>query len=287
MNQKRGEAMTNPLSLKKKPEGKKITVGSLFSGIGGIELGLERTGGFKTIWFCENDEYASAVLRKHWPEVPNLGDITEVDWDAVERPEMLTGGFPCQDISIAGRKKGIQADTRSGLWHEYFRAISALRPGLALIENVPELANNGLDIILSDLASIGYDAEWNRLSACQCGATHPRFRLFTLAYPMRNGWKFQLCEGRNDSEEGKQVEETKQPKVRTGGFWSNPRTSGIAERMWRVQRKEWLAEPDVGRVAHGVSNRVDRIKCLGNAVVPQVAQVVGEMILECKTGVKP
>ena len=103
-----------------------ITVGSLFSGIGGIELGLERTGGFKTIWNCEIDPYASAVLKKHWPDVPNLGDITKVDWDGVERPEMLCGGFPCQDISVAGKGKGIEGGYRSGLWFEYAKAIGQL-----------------------------------------------------------------------------------------------------------------------------------------------------------------
>src|SRR3990167_11328772 len=110
-----------------------ITVGSLFSGIGGIEYGLEKTEGFRTIWFVENYRYASAVLRKHWPAIPNLGDITKIEWEKVEKPDMLTGWFPCQDISIAGKRKGINAE-RSGLWKEYAKAIRILRPKYALIE---------------------------------------------------------------------------------------------------------------------------------------------------------
>ena len=159
-----------------------ITVGSLFSGIGGLELGLERTGGFKTIWFVENDKYASAVLKKHWPTVPNYGDITKVDWNAVEKPDMLTGGFPCQDISVAGKKAGLKEGTRSGLWFEFAKAIRVLRPRFALVENVPNLANLGLDRVLSDFAEMGYDAEWGIVSAADVGAPHLRKRLFIVAY---------------------------------------------------------------------------------------------------------
>jgi DNA (cytosine-5)-methyltransferase 1 len=164
-----------------------LTVGSLFSGIGGIELGLERTGHFRTIWNCEIDPYASAVLKKHWPEVPNLGDITKVDWNGVQKPDLICGGFPCQDISQAGGQAGLRKGKRSGLWSEYAKAIRVLRPRFALIENVPALSYLGLDVVLSDLASCGYDAEWTLISAQSVGAPHIRERLFVCAYSVRDG----------------------------------------------------------------------------------------------------
>lgn len=159
-----------------------LTLGSLFSGIGGIELGFERTGRFHTIWQCEFDPYASAVLRKHWPGVPNLGDITKVDWAAVEKPDVICGGFPCQDISVAGKGQGIKEGTRSGLWKEYAHAIRELRPRYVIVENVAMLARRGLDIVLGDLAALGYDAEWFTLRASDVGAPHRRERLFIIAH---------------------------------------------------------------------------------------------------------
>ena len=164
-----------------------MTIGSLFSGIGGIEIGLERTGEFKTIWQCEIEPYPSAVLKKHWPNVPNLGDITKVNWNEIERPDVLCGGFPCQDISIAGKRKGIKEGTRSGLFFEFAKAIRILRPKYVLIENVSALALSGLNIVLAELAALGYDAEWEIISARECGALHRRERLFIIAYANRVG----------------------------------------------------------------------------------------------------
>lgn len=161
---------------------KKLTIGSLFSGIGGLELGLERTGRFKTIWQCEIEPYPSAVLKKNFPGVPNLGDITKIKWSHVEKPDMLCGGFPCQDISVAGKRKGIENGKRSGLWKEFSKAIRALRPKYVLIENVPNIVNLGLDIVLADLAKTGYDADWCCLSAAEVGACHKRERLFVFAH---------------------------------------------------------------------------------------------------------
>jgi len=159
-----------------------LTVGSLFSGIGGIELGLERTGYFKTAWFVEVDGFCQSVLRKHWPSVPIHGDITKIDWDSMPRVDMLTGGFPCQDISVANpRGKGI-GGSRSGLWKEYAKAIGILRPKYALIENVPAIVRKGLHVVLGDLAEAGYDAEWFDLRASDFGALHRRERIFIVAY---------------------------------------------------------------------------------------------------------
>jgi len=159
-----------------------LTIGSLFSGIGGLELGFERTGRFKTIWHCEIEPYPSAVLEKNFPGVVNYGDITKVDWSKVERPDVLVGGFPCQDISVAGKGQGIKEGTRSGLWSEYARAIRELRPRYVVVENVAMLARRGLVRVLGDLASLGYDAEWFTIRASDVGAPHRRERLFIIAH---------------------------------------------------------------------------------------------------------
>ena len=162
-----------------------LKLGSLFSGIGGIELGFERTGRFKTIWHCEIEPYPSAVLEKNFPGVVNYGDITKVDWTRVERPDVIVGGFPCQDISVAGRGAGIKEGTRSGLWSEYARAIRELQPRYVVVENVPMLARRGLTRVLGDIAALGYDAEWFTIRASDVGAPHRRERLFIIAHNPR------------------------------------------------------------------------------------------------------
>ena len=159
----------------------KLTVGSLFSGIGGLEHGLEMTGGFETRWHSEIEPYPCEVLAKLWPDVPNLGDITQVDWAQVEPVDLICGGFPCQDISVAGKGAGIKDGTRSGLWFEFAKAIRILRPRFVVIENVAALVIRGLDIVLCDLAALGYDAEWAIVRASDVGAPHRRERLFIVA----------------------------------------------------------------------------------------------------------
>jgi len=165
-----------------------LTIGSLFSGIGGLEYGAELTGAgnFKTVWHCEIDPYASAVLRKHFPGTPNLGNIQLVDWGSVERPDIVCGGFPCQDISVAGKGAGIKEGTRSGLWFEFAKCIRALRPRYVVVENVPMLVKRGLHLVLADLAEAGYDAEWHNISASSVGAWHRRERIFIIAYARHN-----------------------------------------------------------------------------------------------------
>jgi len=156
-----------------------MNVGSLFSGIGGIEIGFEKQG-FKTKWFVENDLYAREVLKKRFPEAILYGDITKIDFTKVPRVDILTGGFPCQDISNAGKRAGIEG-SRSSLWKHYLRAISVLRPRYALIENVSALLGRGLDVVLCDLAQVGYDAEYHCVSASSVGAPHRRDRIFIVA----------------------------------------------------------------------------------------------------------
>jgi site-specific DNA-cytosine methylase len=162
--------------------------GSLFTGIGGMDKGLEDAG-----WECafqiEIDPYCTAVLEKHWPNVPRFGDITEVDFDEVPAVDLLAGGFPCQPVSYAGKGKA-QADHR-WLWPHFARAIRALRPRLVLVENVPGLRGRGLDTVLGDLTTLGYDAEWHCIPAAALGAPHRRDRIWIVAYPQRQcgpGW---------------------------------------------------------------------------------------------------
>lgn len=156
-----------------------MTFGSLFAGIGGMDLGLERAG-MVCKWQVEIDPYCHKVLAKHWPAVKRYGDIREVT--ELEYVDCIAGGFPCQDVSVAGLRAGIDGE-RSGLWSEMLRIIRLVRPSYALVENVPGLLTRGMGRVLGDLAESGYDAEWSTVSACSLGATHMRRRLFIVAYP--------------------------------------------------------------------------------------------------------
>lgn len=240
-----------------------LTVGSLFSGIGGGSLGLERAG-MRLIWVSEIDPYASAVLKKHHPEIPNHGDICAIDPNTIERPNVLCGGFPCQDISLAGKGAGL-AGARSGLWYEYRRLIYAFRPEYAVIENVSALRARGLDAVLWSLAEIGYDAEWHCVPAAAVGAPHRRDRVLLVAYPVADS-------------DGPRLEGW----IRAGlqecaGQWA-ARESGTPAPAGSPA-DQWFVEPDVRRVADGIPSRVDRLRCLGNSFVPQVSEIVGRAIV--------
>ena len=236
-----------------------LTYGSLFSGIGGIDLGLDRAG-FTPLWQSEIDPYASRVLAKHWPHVPNLGAITTIDWSTVERPDLICGGYPCQPFSLNGHRRG--GDDPRHLWPLMFDAIRALRPRFVLLENVAAHLRLGFDGVLTDLASIGFDAEWSVVSACSVGAPHLRRRLFCLAYPA--GWRW-------DERPDVDSEGTAGP-----GF---PVSVPVGAGGCAPDDRGWAAEPDVVRVADGVPHRVDRLRALGNAVVPQVAELIGRRIM--------
>lgn len=184
-----------------------MRIGSLFSGAGGLDLAaLELFPGSSMAWHCEVDTAASKVLAHHWPDVPNLGDVAAVDWSAVEPVDVLTGGFPCQDVSLAGRRAGLTTESRSGLWSHMAAAIAVLRPRYVLIENVKGLLSaqairgvergsdgvgdlggrlvlRALGAVLGDLAGLGFDAEWTCLPASKVGAAHRRERVFVLAFP--------------------------------------------------------------------------------------------------------
>jgi DNA (cytosine-5)-methyltransferase 1 len=228
-----------------------LNVLSYFSGIGGLELGLERAG-MTTVGQVEINPFCRRVLAEHWPEVPKHDDVrTAIEWWRSEpRPpvHVLCGGFPCQDVSNAGPRIGI-GGARSGLWSWMAHAVSELRPRYVLVENTPGLLARGMGRVLGDLADLGYDAEWSTVPACSMGAPHPRDRVFILAYPQGQ----------------------RQGQLRRG--WSPEEGTGY----WGVRRPQ--AEPPVARVADGVPDRVDRLTALGNAVVPQVAELVGRLIV--------
>jgi len=158
-----------------------LTVGSLFSGIGGLDLAVEDVTGGRVVWQSEIEPGPVKVLEQHWPGVPNLGDITAIDWTQVQPVDVLCGGFPCQDISTAGRGAGIKEGTRSGLWYRYADAVRVLRPRYVFVENVAALLVRGLDIVTGSLAELGYDAQWGCLRASDVGAPHGRNRLWLVA----------------------------------------------------------------------------------------------------------
>jgi DNA (cytosine-5)-methyltransferase 1 len=268
-----------------------LTVGSLFSGIGGIDLGLERAG-MNVIWQSEIDPFACKVLKKHWPEVPNHGDIKEIKWHEIERPDVICGGYPCQPFSTAGKRRGTN-DPRH-LWPWVREAISELRPKYAILENVRGHLSMGGAQVVGDLAQIGYDAEWRIISAASLGANHRRDRIIIVAYPNNAG---ERTPRRNlDDQTSKSSAERRDPRHEFGG-----RSSEVADTNGRRQQKcdaqerglpifnacstqpkfsQWEIEPDVGRVAHGIPHRVDRLKGLGNAVVPQLAETVGRLVMK-------
>ena len=184
----------------------KLKIGSLFSGYGGLDLAVMDMLDAEVVWHCEWEKAPSKILAKHFPNIPNFGDVTQIDFTAVEQIDVLTGGFPCQDLSLAGKRAGLKDGTRSGLWHQFARAIEELRPKLVVIENVRGLlsakADNGMEYsqedldswggqpvftaiqaVLGSLADIGYDAKWCGLRAADAGAPHNRFRVFIIAYP--------------------------------------------------------------------------------------------------------
>lgn len=230
-----------------------MTYGSLFSGIGGMDLGLDRAG-MECRWQVEIDPWCRRVLAKHWPDVPKYDDVRTVGRYNLEPVDLIAGGFPCQDVSNAGKRIGLEGE-RSGLWSEFWRLIGDLRPRFALVENVPGLFARGFGQVIGDLTEIGYDAEWSVLPTCALGAPHTRERVFILAYPHSGG-------------------ADKRGQCRRIGKQEIGETERYAY--------QWKSEPRVERVVDGVPNRLDRLGGLGNAVVPQVAEWIGRKILEYK-----
>ncbi len=326
-----------------------MNVLDLFSGIGGFSLGLERAG-MRTVAFCEIEPHARAVLNKHWPDVPCHDDITSRQFTPGEA-DIVCGGFPCQDISLAGDGAGL-AGERSGLWRELLRAIRVVRPRYAIVENVAALLSRGMGTVLGDMAEVGYDAEWHCIPASAVGAPHRRDRVWIVANAgseqheggsppisgeiaaellaanaigddggsRRPGRSDPSCEGQ--PEPVRSFQDMAHPKSeRRDGSGSGTEPTGrreFADGSQDVADAEcigqpgpwqpvyasnqtpggerqadhalhvgigsiWATEPDVGRVAHGVPARVDRLKGLGNAVVPQIPEIIGRAIMRAST----
>ncbi len=309
----------------------KLTFGSLFAGIGGFDLGFERAG-MACKWQVEINDYATKVLEKHWPSVHRERDIRECGQHNLQRVDVICGGFPCQDISYAGRGAGLDGE-RSGLFFEALRLVCELQPRAVVLENVAGLLTRGLDRVLGSLAEVGFDAEWHCIPAAAVGATHIRDRVFIMAYAR---CELRYSTSNDDKRCGKNVADTNCerlprswiPEIGTkeiydasGCCWWNKSSSsglgirkaevladtngitnkaskatfskstkrdarmGFTGRSWpcRPAGSWWATEPAVGRVANGIPARVDRLRGLGNAVVPQVAEYVGRRVVEVLT----
>ena len=274
-----------------------MTVGSLFSGIGGIDLGLERCG-YEIRWQCEIDPYCRRVLAKHRPDILCHEDVRGLGAENLEPVDVLAGGFPCQPVSVAGKQ--LAQDDERWLWPEFARLVGELRPRHVFVENVPGILVRGLGDVLGDLAALGYDAEWGCVSAEGVGAPHLRKRIFLLAHVRRTSGTLPYA----GSSELRLVRERRRRQhnhSRPAVFRNNGTTRKMADtdssgvqrpvrsRSARAERSSnghaaergwWESEPSVGRVASRVPNRVDRLRALGNAVVPQVAEYVGRRLME-------
>ncbi len=252
----------------------------LFSGIGGFSLGLERAG-MITVAFCEIEPFCRRVLAKHWPEVPCYDDVRSLTGARLAADgisvDVICGGFPCQDISVAGKGAGL-AGERSGLWREYARLVGEIRPRFVIVENVAALLARGLGAVLGDLAALGYDAEWHCIPASAVGAPHRRDRLWIVGYP-------------NDQGEPTGAEHDEAPQLPQDGcaVHAKRRPPEMALQLARIRGQQqpvswdriWGAEnPPLGMgVDDGVPQRLDRLRALGNAVVPQISELIGRAIM--------
>ena len=259
-----------------------LKVGSLFSGIGGLELGL-KWAGMETVWQVEKDPYALKVLQKHWPEVPKHDDIKRFNAADAAGVDLVCGGFPCQPHSLAG-KRGASSDERD-LWGEMWRVIRDARPRWVVAENVPGLlsseAGRYLGRVFGDLAALGYDASWLVLPAAAVGAPHRRERVFIVAHADCAQRQRDGCTGRIQAKASSDGGSKQKNLGHTYTVRELQQERGQQEEWRRACDSGWWAsEPDVGRVAHGVPARVDRLRCLGNAVVPQVAYQIGKAIMQ-------
>lgn len=286
----------------------------LFSGIGGFSLGLERAG-METVAFCENDAKCRQVLTKHWPTVPQFEDVKELSKEVLDETGitdigLICGGFPCQGFSVAGQRKG-EADDRY-LWPEYFRLIQEIRPDWVIGENVAGIINLGLDTVLADLEGENYSVQTFVIPACALNAPHRRDRVWIVAHTNQNS-EPTIDEKRLSAADpnSRRCEQDKKISARgntvingsdnvaypsserlEGSKWlgnNERKDSAGASRPYgsATQRSDdcgggsvWDFEPDVGRVADGVPRRVDRLRQLGNAVVPQIPEIIGKAIME-------
>ena len=231
----------------------------LFSGIGGFALAA-KWNGFRTVAFCDCEPYAQAVIKKHWPDVHVHGDIREVRGELYAGITLLTGGFPCQPFSVAGKQRG-KTDDRY-LWPEMLRVIREARPAWIVGENVAGIVNMALDQVHADLEAEDYEVESIIVPACAVDAPHRRDRVWILA-----NCKSKQSSSNYNAQKQEQTGESKQIKLR-------------GSCRWEMRQQNWSTEPDVGRVAHGIPNQVAKLRGLGNAIVPQVAAEIIRCIVE-------
>jgi len=279
----------------------------LFSGIGGFSLGLERAG-METVAFCEIEKYPQKVLAKHWPNVPIYEDVRELTYDRLKSDgisgiDVICGGFPCQDISVAGKQAGIGEGTRSGLWSECARLVREIRPKYAIFENVTALLSGEqgrwFQRVLFDLSEIGYDAEWHCISASDIGAHHHRDRVWIVVYPNETFAEGGRLSGRIQQElantYGRSVDWCAQHNVadtfvfgQQGQGESRPPINKKAVADWEAAKSVngcigeiWQTESRVGRVVDGIwkASYGHRLAALGNAVVPQIPELIGRAIM--------
>jgi len=261
----------------------------LCSGIGGFALGFEWAGLSKPVMFCDIEPWSRKVLAKHWPDVSIAKDVKELASDParlVPDCDILTAGYPCQPFSVAGLQRGAEDDRH--IWPEIYKIIQAKRPNWIVCENVPGHINLGLDQVLSDLETEDYTWQPFVVPACSVGAPHKRDRVWIIAHANSqgepdgtineqrmvghttdNGWN----RGATQAGRKGQTDQPDQPELGIRGEFSRP-SEDVAEHKQRA-KDWWAVEPPVGRVAHGIPGRVDRLKGLGNAIVPQIAMQIG------------
>ncbi len=268
----------------------------LFSGIGGFSLGLERAG-MQTVAFCEIDPFCRKVLAKHWPGVPCYDDVRTLTAERLKADgivaDVICGGFPCQDVSVAGNRAGL-AGARSGLWREYSRLVGDIRPRYVIVENTPGLLSLGMGTVLGDLAALGFDAEWHCIPAAALGAPHLRDRVWIVAYPHEDRAMVQGRDGNRHHQERDKAPPLQEREDQLTGTLSASSFDGsdannqrqlqsqgrIGDlRRWLGNSDWWAVEPDVGRMAYGIPAGAHRNAALGNAVVPQIPEIIGRAIM--------
>ena len=268
-----------------------------FSGIGGFSLAARWLGGIETVQFVEREPYCQRILAKHWPTVPIHDDICTFN-PAPGSADIVCGGFPCQDISTAGKQAGIKEGTRSGLFYELMRVVRLVGPRYVVLENVAAITSNGMDAVLGTLAEAGFDAEWACISAADVGACHRRDRWWCVAYTPHL-----LSDGQQVGHAGESgVRAVSEFGDGCGAAVAHPHCHRLeGPHQLAGRRQEWpaaprrlnpdwrsyLSEPVLCRGDDGLSGRVDRLKALGNAVVPQVAMVPLAMVLQLATADQP
>ncbi len=249
----------------------KLKHGSLFSGIGGIELGLEWAGGFETAWQVEINPFCQKVLAKHWPNVPCHADVREVGAHNLGKVDIISGGFPCQDISVAGKQAGL-AGKRSGLWFEYARIVRELEPRWVLIENVAALKTHGADQVLSDMEQANYTCWPLVVGAWSVGATHRRNRTWILCHSnSTDAFANELVRRELHRNEWSMAEAFQEGCRRISQLVPRGRVSG-ADAYTRIVRE-----------SDGIPGGVDRLTALGNAVVPLIPALIGQFVLKIET----